>query len=428
MAHSLHRLWGQFMKLTEEQQRWLDGEAGPSIQWAMSFNEALGHFFDAPHMVAVSSAHFAPDLRMMGEIGVKLLQRLVSENARTKVPSYLDPCTVDFSRAAELIASYGLTEEFVEQDRNLFRLCRELGFLPTNTCINYQTVTPPRFGEHLAWGDTGTAVSANSIFGARTNFEGGPSALASALIGMTPAYGLHLDENRIANQLIRITCDPSEIAEWGAIAAWAGQIATGYETVPVFYGDFAPPTLNMLKHLGVALASYGGHAMFHVVGATPEAPTLQAACAGHIPGDEHVCTRADIEKVFSRTQLDQTSVDIVVFAAPQLSIDEVSDVLNGLKGRRLPDNTKLILAIDPQVKAPAEHASISDELYRRGAELSSGTCFYQEAPLMREQTGWRTVVTNSAKLVNTLSSAGYVSAFRRLEDCLNAATTGRLSS
>jgi len=416
------------MELTEQQSRWLAGEAGASIQWAMTFNEALGHFFDAPRMVPVSSAHFAPDTRMAGMAGKDLLQRLVDDNARVVVPSYLDPCTVDFGRAAELIASYGLTEEFVQQDRAVFRHCRELGFLPTYSCINYQTVTPPRFGEHLAWGDTGTAISANSIFGARTNFEGGPSALASALTGFTPAYGMHLAENRSANLVVKIDCNPREIADWGAIAAWAGQIATGYDTVPVFYGNFSSPTLNMLKQLGVALASYGGHAMFHVVGATPEAPSLEVACGGRIPADEHVCTETEMEAVFDRSQLDQEAVDLVVFAAPQLSIDEVAEIVDRMDGRRVHSGTKLIMAVDPQVRAQADNAGISHTLAALGAELSTGTCFYQEAPLMREKTGWRTVVTNSAKLVNALASAGYSSAFRRLGTCLDAATTGRLRS
>lgn len=414
------------MRLTDEQQNWLDGDAGPSFQWAMAFNEALGHFFDAPHMVPVSSAHFAPDTRMMGNAGKGLLQKLVDDKVRVCVPASLDPCTVDFGRAAEMIADYGLTEKFVRQDRTVYKLCSDLGFLPTYTCINYQTVTPPAYGAHLAWGDTGAAISANSIFGARTNFEGGPSALASAIIGYTPAYGMHLDHNRYGNLLVRIDCHPTEIADWGAIAKWSGQLATGYETVPVFHGDFTPPDMNMLKQLGVALASYGSHAMFHVVGSTPEAPTLETACGGRIPDIEHVMTADDLESVFNTSNLDQESVDLVVFAAPQLSFSEVSDIVTRLDGRTVHTNTKMILAIDPQVKAEADSTGISEDLQRLGGELSTGTCFYPEAPLMRQKTGWRTVVTNSAKLVNTLASAGYIAALRRLDTCIDAAVSGQL--
>ena len=138
--------------------------------------------FDAPFMVPVESAHFAMDARLMGEPGRDLLARLKADKARVRVPSYLDPCVVDFTREAEMIADYGLPRDVVEHDRAGIADCRELGFLPTQSCIAFQTVAPPRFGAHLAWGDTGAAVSANGIFGARTNFEGGPSALASALI------------------------------------------------------------------------------------------------------------------------------------------------------------------------------------------------------------------------------------------------------
>ena len=118
---------------------------------------------------------------------------------------------------------------------------------------------------------------------------------------------------------------------------------------------------------------------------------------------------------------------MVVFAAPQLSIDEVIEIVARLDGRPVHGNTKLILAVDPQVKAQADSAGITDTVARLGAEFTTGTCFYAEAPLMREATGWRTVVTNSAKLVNTLASAGYETALRRLGPCLDAATTGRLS-
>jgi predicted aconitase len=414
------------MEVSDQQRGWLDGDGGPSLQWATAFNEGLGDFFEAPRMVPVSSAHFAPDSRMMGEVGKALLQWLVDDGAWVRVPSYLDPCMVDLAREAELVASYGLSNEFVARDRAVFGLARKLGFLPTHTCINYQTISPPRFGEHLAWGDTGTAIVANGIFGARTNFEGGPSALASALAGCTPRYGFHCAENRRGNLIVRIDCQPAEIADWGAIAIWAGQLATGYDTVPVFHGDFAPPTFNMLKQLGVALASHGGHAMFHVVGATPEAPSLEAACGGRVPSTEHVCTKADLEAVYEHSSFRQGAVDLVVFAAPQLSIDEVGEIVAGLDGRRVHGNTKLIMAVDPQVRAQADNAGITNTMDELGAGFTTGTCFYPEAPLMREATGWRTVVTNSAKLVNALASAGYETALRRLDRCLDAATTGRL--
>ncbi|MBT5434865.1 MAG: DUF521 domain-containing protein, partial [Rhodospirillaceae bacterium] len=306
------------MQLTRQQQGLLDGDGGPACQWAMQFNHDLGNFFGAEQMVPVASAHFAPDTGMAGDPGKKLLAFLESHQARVVVPAYLDPCSVDIGRAAEWMATYGVSETFIAADRETQRHCRALGFRPTYTCINYQTIEAPKRGDHLAWGDTGAAIAANAMFGARTNFEGGPSALASALIGCTPAYGMHLPGNRRGNLSVRITCAPEEIADWGALAAIAGTLSVGYDTVLVFHGDFAPPSFDMLKQFAVALASYGGHAMFHLAGVTPEAATLEAAFGGTVPGEEHVVTRQDLDAVFERSTMADNSVDLVVFAAPQL--------------------------------------------------------------------------------------------------------------
>ena len=416
------------MRLTREQQGWLGGEGGPALQWAMEFNRALGEFYDAAEMLPITSAHFGPDIRMGGEACMRLMQRMVDDNARVAVPSYLDPCSVDFGRAAELVADYGLSEGFVQADKRLQSLCCRVGFVPTYTCINYQTVSPPARGEHLAWGDTGAAIMANAVFGARTNFEGGPSALASALLGYTPAYGIQLDAPRRGNLVVHLDCEPQEAADWGAIAAWAGALRPGYYTVPVFTGEFEQPSFAMLKQLGVALASYGGHAMFHVVGVTPEAPTLEAAIGGSQAIDEFSMIRTDLDGLLQSGEFAGRAVDLVVFAAPQLAIDEIFAIARRLDGRRIHANTKLIVALDPQVRQQANNAGLAAELGLLGVELSTGTCFYPEAPLMRAKTGWQFLVTNSAKLVNTLRPSGFDCALKRLDDCIDAALTGRLAS
>ena len=238
---------------------------------------------------------------------------------------------------------------------------------------------------------------------------------------------MHLDENRLATLAIRLDCSPREIADWGAVAKWAGSIATGYETVPVFHGVYEPPTFDMLKQLGVALASYGGHAMFHVVGETPEASTMEQATGSGRSVEEYVMTEADLESAFESNSLPGDDVDLVVFAAPQLSADELRSIRDLLAGRRVHGNTKLIIGIDPQVKMQADAEGVSKDLLAAGAEMSVGTCFYPEAPWLVEQNSWRTLVTNSAKLVNTVASVGLTSALRRMSVCIEAAVTGKLA-
>jgi len=415
------------VKLTSEQSSWLDGNAGPSLQWAVDFNKRLGEFFGAEMMTPVESVHFAPDIRAGGKPCLRLLSNLVENGDKIVVPGTLDPCMVDFTKEAEWISEYGVAEANIQEERELQRLCLNLGFRPTYTCINYQSINPPRFGDSLAWGDTGSAICANALFGARTNFEGGPSALASALMGCTPAYGMHLDVNRRATLVVKLECSPREIADWGAIAKLAGSIATGYESVPVFYGNFPRPTFDMLKQLGVALASYGGHAMFHVVGETPEAATIEQAIGKARRVEEHVMTPGDLEGVFESYTLPNDTVDLVVFSAPQLSINEVRAIAELLNGRRVHEHTKLIIGIDPQVKMQADAEGVSKVLLGAGAEYSTGTCFYPESPWLVEQNGWRSLVTNSAKLVNTMASVGLTAALCRLNECIDAAVAGRLT-
>ncbi len=141
----------------------------------------------------------------------------------------------------------------------------------TDTCINYQTIMPAVRGEHMAYGDTGVVIYSNSVLGARSNFEGGPSALAAGLTGRTPRYGFHLPEQRRATLLLRVDYTPRELHDWGALGGIVGRIAGDYWQVPALLGIDRVPTSDELKHFGAALASYGSVALFHMVGITPEA-------------------------------------------------------------------------------------------------------------------------------------------------------------
>ena len=144
----------------------------------------------------------------------------------------------------------------------------------TNTCINYQTILPPVRGEHLALGDTGVVIYSNSVMGARSNFEGGPSALAAGLTGRTPRYGYHLDAHRAGTMHFDVQHQPTDFADWGALGGIVGRAANSYWQVPVVTGIRAVPSSDQLKHFGAALASFGSVALFHMPGVTPEAPTL----------------------------------------------------------------------------------------------------------------------------------------------------------
>src|SRR5262249_17209252 len=151
--------------------------------------------FGAEDFVPVTQAHIMADTESLGEAGVSWLEGLAAETVgqrRVRIPTITDPRGTDFTKSEWLRP----TAPLVDRERRAIAAFEQLGVAMTNTCINYQTIQPPTRNEHTAFGDTGVVIYANSVCGARSNFEGGPSALAAGLTGRTPRYGFHLPELR----------------------------------------------------------------------------------------------------------------------------------------------------------------------------------------------------------------------------------------
>jgi predicted aconitase len=290
----------------------------------------------------------------------------------------------------------------------------------TDTCINYQTIQAPARGEHVAFGDTGVVIYANSVCAARSNYEGGPSAVAAGLTGRTPRYGFHLEEQRRASVRIRVECMPESLNEWGALGAVIGRLAGSYWAVPVVEGIEAAPGSDSLKHVGAAMASFGSIALYHLVGLTPEAA---AADADRLPL-AHRIGEAEI-RALQAAYAGEKEIDVVVFSAPQLSLYELRQLAALCDGRRF---TKPLLAVtSPQVKPDADRFGFTACIEAAGGHVLSGMCFYQSyAREIAEANGWKRLATNSAKLVNILGGYGYVPLLASMERCVDAAESGRL--
>jgi predicted aconitase len=293
----------------------------------------------------------------------------------------------------------------------------------TNTCINYQTIMPPVRGEHVAYGDTGVVIYANSVCGARSNFEGGPSALAAGLTGRTPRYGLHLDLNRRATRRFVVRHRPRDLMEWGALGAIVGRLAGSYWEVPVIEGIDEVPGSDALKHLGAAMASFGSTPLFHMVGVTPEAPTIDAVGGAALPVQE--IAAADVDRLVAGYGSKGDPVDVVVFAAPQLSLVEMQRVADLVDGHHRHPGTAMIVCTSPGVYADASRLGLVERIEAFGAKVLEGTCFYnQYAREIGEANGWTSLLSNSAKIVNILGGYGYRPALRSAEDCVAAARQG----
>src|SRR5712692_861794 len=298
------------MKLTDEEHAMRAGELGPAAQWAIEHQIKDGDYLGAGDFVLVSQAHIMADTESLGVAGVEWLERMASLPAdarRVRVPTITDPRGTDFAAAHRLKQQPWM----LELERRTIAAFEALGVLMTDTCINYQTIMPPVRGEHVAYGDTGVVIYSNSMCGARSNFEGGPSALSAGLTGRTPRYGYHLDERRRATLVVTVAWTPLEFNDWGALGGIVGRLACDYWQVPVLVGIERVPTSDEMKHFGAALASYGSVALFHMVGITPEARRFEDVVPGGQSIPTHRVDEADIRAFQAAYAKEIDTVDLV---------------------------------------------------------------------------------------------------------------------
>jgi predicted aconitase len=411
------------MRLTREEEAILAGATGEAARRALEMQLEVGAFFGAEDFVPVSSAHIMAELESMGEAGLAFVEEMAALGARVCIPATCNPRSVDFQLWSEL----GQDERQVELERRLSRALEQMGVLVVDTCINYQAVLPPRFGEHLAWGDTGAVIYANSVAGAQSNFEGGPAVLAAAITGRVPRYGYHLPERRRGTVHVEVLDRPRQRSDWSALGCIIGREVNDYWQVPVLVAPDAQPSVEDLKHLGAALASFGSLALFHLVGVTPEARTVEEAFSGWPPVRRLVVEPGAIAAAYRSFVPEQEQPDLVVFSAPQLSLLELRDLARALHGRHVHPAVRLIATTNYHYRAVAEQLGYVRVIEEAGGLVVSGACFYLLTPNeLRERFGYRTIVTDSAKLANIIAGYGYNPVFRPTEVCLQAALTGRL--
>ncbi len=411
------------VELTPEERAMLEGARGDGVRQALELQLQVGAFFAAERLVQVTSVHMMAEIESMGVAGLRWVEALADAGQRVCVPTTCNPRSVDF----DLWEALGQDRRQVELEERLSRALERLGVMVTNTCINYQTFNPPRFGEHLAWGDTGTVIFANSVAGARTNFEGGPVALAAGLTGRTPAYGYHLTEQRLGTALVVVRDQPRTNSDWGALGCWVGRQVIDYWQVPVLTGLEATPTIDQLKQLGACLASYGSLAQFHLVGVTPEARTVDEAFGGRAPLKRLTVEPGTIQHTYRSFPAEKPEADLVVFSAPQLSVLELRTLADRLRGKRVHPNTRLLVTTTEASRAVAAQLGHVQAIVAAGGMVLTGNCFYLLTPReLAERFGYRTIVTDSAKLANIIAGYGYNPVFRPTDVCVQAAIEGQV--
>src|SRR5688572_22682971 len=309
------------LKLSADDSALLHGDAGEAAAFAMrilsSFTEAVG----ATSLLEITGAHIDGCL-YHGQVSLDFVERLVAGGGRVRVPTTLNVGAIDLIHP-ELIR---LTEPEKAPGRRLMKAHEELGCQPSFTCAPYQTQFRPSFGDQIAWGESNAIVFANSVIGARTNRYGDFIDLCCALTGRAPAWGLHLEANRRGQMLFRLAGFPASQPPTDALFVAVGLLvghASG-ERIPIIDGLPAPRSEDQLKALGAAAASAGSVALFHAVGITPEAPTLNAALGGAVPDETIDIHPADVARALEHlsTVPEGAPITAVCLGTPHFSRDE----------------------------------------------------------------------------------------------------------
>ena len=388
------------MELDKYDQALLDGEYGESRQKMMEILLALGKIYDAERFIPVKSVQVSgASFKTIGEAG---LEWLSSIDAKAVVPAFLNPIGMPRNGWEEL----GIPQSFAEKQIQVNEAYVRLGIRPTCTCTPYYFSIVER-GDHLAWSESSAVSYANSVLGARTNREGGPSALASALTGKTPEYGLHIVKNRLPQIEFRLD-DPEAAKKWtnaeyGALGVVAGAIAGN--RIPLFMG--LRPNRDMLKSLGAAMAASGAVALYHVNEITPE--TRFPFFKQHIAEDEREVVTIEIAEV--QDVFKEVEVSAVAVGCPHLSREEVTRVAELLAGKKTVMPFYVFVAEEMKVSCAEELAVIA----KAGAKVVPDTCMVV-SPLM-DHAG--AVMTNSGKAFSYLPGmCGVAPRMGTLEDCV----------
>lgn len=407
------------MQLTEEEKRMLDGELGSGYQKAMEILVALGKIYGSEKMIPVKSAHISGNsYKGSGAAGLKFVTSLADTKNKFKIYTTLNPLSVDNENWREL----GFLEEDFKNQMATVDAYRRMGCGFPYTCTPFLAGNLPRFGENIAWAESSALLFANSVIGARTNREGGISALASGLAGRTPLYGYHIDENRRATILIENMSNLKTTSDYSALGYHLGCLVEG--EVPFLTHLNGRPTIEDLMAFSAGIATSGNTTLFHIQGVTPESQNPQLASKRNI-NRKIVVSDEDLKAVYHRLSgSTQSDIDYVGVGCPHLSIIGLSEIaaILGRKSRRVHPRVRFWVFTSSFVKEKSDRMGFSKTIIEAGGEIVCNTCVTSSS---YEKFGFRNFATNSAKAAHyTPALAGLNPFFGSMEDCIEAAITG----
>ncbi|MBK9055608.1 MAG: aconitase X catalytic domain-containing protein [Chloroflexi bacterium] len=408
--------------LSPYDQSLLAGEQGAAAQMALRILVTMAHVYGATELLDITSAHIDGCL-YHGYSGLEFAEKLVAGGGRVVVPSTLNVGALDLIHPEHFRGS----AQVGEYAGRLMQAYVTMGCQPIFTCAPYQTMHRPALGSQIAWAESNAIVFANSVLGARTNRYGDFIDICAALTGRAPATGLHLTENRRGRILFRLERIPESLLRDGGLYPVLGYLigAQSQNRIPVIEGLLADTSEDQLKALGAAAASSGAVAMFHAVGLTPEAPTLDEAFHGYPPETIIPVTLADLRVV--RDQLSTVAdgpINAVALGSPHFSLAEFAQLLPQLQQFPPHPQVEFIVCTNRFVLAQLEQRGWREPLQQLGVQVVVDTCVVV-TPIVKASSG--VLMTNSGKFAHyTPGNIGLQVVYGSLTDCVVSAHAGSI--
>jgi cis-L-3-hydroxyproline dehydratase len=410
------------LNLSDGDRAMLNGERGAAPQLAMSILVRMADVYGAAALMDISQAHIDSTI-YLGDATLEFAERLAALGARVAVPTSLNVSGVDECGWKD----WAVKPEWAAKAARQMLAYERMGAVPTWTCAPYQTHMRPSFGQQIAWGESNAIAFANSVIGARTERYPDLLDICCAITGRVPAIGLHLTEHRAGELLLRLSAVPHALQQddqfFPVLGHLVGKLAG--DRTPVLDGVRVTPAEDQLKAFAAAAASSGRVALFHIVGITPEAPTLAAAFQGSEPAQTIDITVPDLRDARAElTTADGRELDMVILGSPHFSLAEFSQLAPLVAGQRKHPRVRFLVTSSRLMKERAAETGVLGPVLAFGAEITLDTCILA-SPMLPPEI--KTLMTNSAKyayyapsLLNTRVTFG------SLADCVRSAIEGRV--
>lgn len=390
------------MYLSREEEKILQGEFGEAKRLAMKILCALGDFFHAEKLIKIKSAHVSGvSYKTGGDALIETLEKFVKSETKTEIFSTLNPSGMDRLKWKEM----NIEEGFAAKQNQIIKMYQSMGILDLCSCVPYELGNVAKTGDHIAFSESSAVTFMNSIFGTYTNRESSLSALASAILGKTPEYGLHLPENRVPEVIVEIEAKLVNPTDYGLVGYNIGKLFSS--KIPLLQ-KVANMDIQQAKQMSAAMAASGSIALFYT----------------------NECTQLKSEgKELEKMVVDQKSLkqlkedfaptsqpDIVMIGCPHASISTLKRISELLLSP-VSSKTKLWIFTSKPIKFIAESMGYVQKIERMGAQIFCDTC-----PIVCPIPKFDSALTDSLKAAHYLPTMSKIeSTAVSLEECLKIA-------